>query len=163
MSRETRDQARQLSWLTEAQAAVGWAIVLVLAALLGTIYLRQASQIAAVGRRIQALQFELENIKRESTEIEQQIAKAQSLERLQAEAIRLGFAQADPDDIEYIIVPDYPVATAAEDGETPALSSAEVTVSPPPAPETLPQSMNEAIMLQFRNSIDNLIRGEAGE
>ena len=153
MSRETREQARQLTWLTEAQAAVGWAIVLVLAALLGTIYLRQASQIAAVGRRVQALQIELENVKRESTDIERQIAEAQSLERLQAEAIRLGFTVADPDDIEYIIVPDYPVE--AEDGEAPPTA--------PPPPETLPQSMEEAMMLQFRNSIDNLIRGEAGE
>jgi len=76
MSRETREQARQLSWLTEAQAAVGWAIVLVLSALLGTIYLRQASQIAAVGRRVQAMQFQLESIKRESTAVEQQIAEA---------------------------------------------------------------------------------------
>lgn len=156
MSRETREQARQLSWLTEAQAAVGWAIVLVLAALLGTIYLRQASQIAAVGRRVQTLQINLENTKRESTEIEQKIAEAQSLERLQAEAIRLGFTQANPDDIEYVIVPDYPVEAERDDGE-------ETAVSPPPAPETLPESMNEAIMLQFRNSIDNLIRGEAGE
>ena len=153
MSRETREQARQLTWLTEAQAAVGWAIVLVLAALLGTIYLRQASQIAAVGRRVQALQIELENVKRESTDIERQIAEAQSLERLQAEAIRLGFTVADPDDIEYIIVPDYPV-----DGEE------ETVVSPsPPSSKTLPQSMEEAMMLQFRNSIDNLMRGEAGE
>ena len=155
MSRETREQARQLSWLTEAQAALGWAIVLVLAALLGTIYLRQASQIAAVGRRVQTLQFELENIKRESTEIEQQIAESQSLERLQSEAIRLGFTQADPDDIEYVIVPDYPVE-AEDAGE-------ETAVSLPPSPATLPQSMEEALMLYFRNSIDNLIRGEAGE
>ena len=153
MSRETREQARQLSWLTEAQAAIGWAIVLVLAALLGTIYLRQASQTASVGRRVQTLQIELESIKRESTEIEQKIAEAQSLERLQAEAIRLGFTTANPDDIEYIIVPDYPVE--AEDGEPPKKA--------PPSPESLPQSMEEAMMLQFRNSIDNLIRGEAGE
>jgi len=155
MSRETREQARHLSWLPEAQAAVGWAIVLVLAALLGTIYLRQASQIAAVGRRVQALQIDLESIKRESTEIEQQIAEAQSLERLQAEAIRLGFTQADPNDIEYIIVPNYPVEAEGDGKET--------AVSSPPSPATLPQSMDEAIMLQFRNSIDNLIRGEAGE
>ncbi len=161
MSRETREQARQLTWLTEAQAAVGWAIVLVLAALLGTIYLRQASQIAAVGRRVQALQIELENVKRESTDVERQIAEAQSLERLQAEAIRLGFTAADPNDIEYIIVPDYPVEAEDSEGETLALSGAEV--SPPPSPESLPQSMEEAMMLQFRNSIDNLMRGEAGE
>ena len=160
MSRETREQARRLSWLTEAQAAVGWGIILVLAALLGTIYLRQASQIAAVGRRVQTIQIDLEDTKRENAELERQIAEAQSLERLQQEAIRLGFTIADPEDIEYIIVPDYPVAAEIDTAATAALSGAEVAV-PTPAPPL--ETMNEALWLQLQNRIDSLIRGEAGE
>lgn len=152
MSRETREQARRLSWLTEAQAAVGWGIILGLAALLGAIYLRQASRIATVGRRVQTIQIELENTKRENTDIERLIAEAQSLERLQQEAIRLGFVVADPEDIEYIIVPDYPVE-AESDGEQTAV----------PTQTTPPKTMNEALWLHVRNSIGSLIRGEAGE
>lgn len=152
MSRETREQARRLSWLTEAQAAVGWGIILVLAALLGTIYLRQASQIAAIGRHVQTIQIEVEDTKRENTELERLIAEAQSLERLQQEAIRLGFTIADPEDIEYIIVPDYPVTAEID---------AVATAVPTPAPPL--ETMNKALWLQLQNSIDSLIRGEAGE
>ncbi len=48
-----RDTNKRLSWLTEAQAAVGWGIILVLVAILGTVYLNQASKTAVAGRRVQ--------------------------------------------------------------------------------------------------------------
>jgi hypothetical protein len=153
MSRQTREEAKRLSWLTEAQAAIGWGIVLILAALLGTIYLRQASRIAAVGRHVQITQIELEDIKRNNANLEQQIAEAQSLERLQAEAIRLGFKPAQPEDIEYIIVPDYPVAS-------------ESVVAPPlqtPVEIEPLETIVEAIWQNFKSRISSLIQGEAGE
>ena len=154
-ARQRRELARRLGWLTEAQAALGWGVILVLAALLGVIYLTQASRIAAVGRRVQILQNELIDLKRENAEIERQIAEAQSLERLQEMAIRQGFAQALPDDIEYITVGDYPAATSEPILEvaTPEV----VIVSQPPA--TLP----EAIWLAMRQSVGDLMRGESHE
>lgn len=155
MSRQTRDQARRLNWLTEAQAAVGWAVIIFLAALLGTIYVRQASQIASVGRRVQLLQIDLEELKRQNDAIEQQIAEAQSLERLQQEAVRLGFVQADPDDIEYIVVTDYPVDNTAVE-----LPTNRETPEPPPPP---PQTMGEAIWLRFSQNISGFVQGEARE
>ncbi|MCP5101338.1 MAG: hypothetical protein GY943_37810 [Chloroflexi bacterium] len=153
MSRQTREEARRQSWLTEAQAAIGWGIVLVLAALLGTIYLRQASKIAAVGRRVQITQIELDNIKRSNSQIEQQIAEAQSLDRLQEEAIRLGFKPAQPEDIEYIIVPDYPVTSKSP-------TSTPLQTAPPPIPV---ETMGEAIWQSVKSRIGSLIQGEAGE
>lgn len=153
MSRQTREQARRLTWLTEAQAAIGWGIILVLAALLGTIYLRQASQIATIGRHVQIMQNNLASIKQDNATLEQQIAEAQSLERLQTEAQRLGFVQADPDDIEYVVVPNYP----ADSGET-------AVVPPTPAPITgSPQTIGEAFWQQISSGVSNLIRGEARE
>ena len=109
MARQTREQLKRLNALTEAQAALGWGVILVLAALLGTVYVSQASRIASVGRQVQILQNELTELKRQNNDLERDIAAAQALDRLQAEAVRLGFVEADPDDIEYIIVPDYPV------------------------------------------------------
>ncbi len=44
---------KKLPWLTEAQAALGWGIILILIALLGAIYLSQTSRIAIVGRLVQ--------------------------------------------------------------------------------------------------------------
>jgi cell division protein FtsL len=154
-ARHTRELARRLGWLTEAQAALGWGVILVLAALLGVIYLTQASRIAAVGRRVQVLQNNLIDLKRENAELEQSIAEAQSLEQLQDLAVRKGFAQALPDDIEYITVRNYPVATTEP-------------ILPEAIPETTavsrpPQTMSEAIWLAFRASVGDLMRGESHE
>lgn len=154
MSRESREQARRLSWLTEAQAAIGWGIILVLAALLGAIYVRQASRIATVGRRVQVKQIELVELKRQNADVEQSIAEAQSLDRLQSEAIRLGFVPADPEDIEYVVVPQYP----ADNGET-AVFLPTPTAQPAPIPETI----GSAIWQKLRSSITGLVQGEARE
>ncbi len=157
MSSENKDSNRQSKkekrrnrfWLTEAQAALSWGIILALGALLGTIYLYQASRIAGVGRYVQELQNELDDVKRVNAELEREIAEGQSLERLQTEAERLGFVRARPEDIEYVTVPDFP--TAINQGapiETP---------EPPPPIETI----WEALVITFQNSINNLAIGES--
>ncbi|MCA9873281.1 MAG: hypothetical protein KC441_06490, partial [Anaerolineales bacterium] len=110
--RHKREKAKRLSWLTEAQAALGWGIILVLIAVLGTIYLSQASRIAVTGRRVQLMQNDLETLKRDNAEIERTIAESQSLERLQQQAQEMGFVEAQPGDIEYLVIPDYPQETA---------------------------------------------------
>lgn len=154
MSRESRDQARRINWLTEAQAAIGWGIILFLAALLGAIYVRQASRIASVGRRVQVKQIELVELKRQNADIEQSIAEAQSLDRLQTEAARLGFVPADPEDIEYVVVPDYPVIV-----DTNIIATRTPFVPPPVTPDT----MVEAVWLKIRSSINSFVQGEARE
>ncbi|MCA9936535.1 MAG: hypothetical protein H6662_12120 [Ardenticatenaceae bacterium] len=150
-ARKARESLRRLNWLTEAQAALGWGVILILAALLGVIYLSQASRIATVGRRVQILQNTLDTLHRENATLERKIAEAQSLERLQAEAARMGFLPADPEAIEYIIVTDYPPDTFA----IPEPESAPV---PPPV-----ESMGEALWFTARGSITGFMRGESGE
>lgn len=148
-ARRAREQAKRIGWLTEAQAALGWGIFLVLLALLGAIYLAQTSRIATVGRHVQFLQDDLDTLRRKNAELERDIAEAQSLERLQREAARMGFVPADPEAIEYVLVPDYPVATP----------------SPAPTPTPLPEpseTMRAALWLTFQDEVTGLIRGEAG-
>lgn len=149
---QARELARRLGWLTEAQAVAGWGVILILAALLGAIYLNQASRIAAIGRRVQIQQSELDELKRVNGELERQIAEAQSLERLQQEAARLGFQPAQTDEIEYIVIPGYPL---------------EETAPPPPAATAeapvIPETMWEAVWLTLRNSGKALIQGSANE
>jgi cell division protein FtsL len=154
-ARQARELARRLGWLTEAQAALGWGVILVLVALLGVIYLTQASRIAAVGRRVQVLQNQLIDLKRENADIERQIAEAQSLETLQETAVRQGFMQALPDDIEYITVPNYPAATAE-----PILAAATPEAATSAAQ---PITMGEAVWFAVRKSVGDLIRGESHE
>lgn len=155
MARQTREQLKRLNALTEAQAALGWGVILVLAALLGTIYVSQASRIASVGRRVQILQNELIELKRQNNDLERDIAAAQALDRLQAEAIRLGFVEADPADIEYIIVPDYPAELQETD---PLAIEPTVTAVPPPA-----ETVREALWLYLSDRFSDFIRGEARE
>lgn len=155
MARQTREQLKRLNALTEAQAALGWGVILVLAALLGTIYVSQASRIASVGRRVQILQNELTELKRQNNDLERDIAAAQAIDRLQAEATRLGFVEADPADIEYIIVPDYP----AELEETDPLEIPPTVTAVPPPVETV----REALWLYLSDRFSDFIRGEARE
>ncbi len=155
MARQTREQLKRLNALTEAQAALGWGVILVLAALLGTVYVSQASRIATVGRRVQVLQNELIELKRQNNGLERDIAAAQALDRLQAEAARLGFVEAKTDDIEYIIVPEYPVTLEETD---PLAILPTVTAVPPPA-----ETVREAIWLHLSGRFSDFIRGEARE
>lgn len=151
--RQARELARRLGLLTQAQAAAGWAVILILAALLGVIYLNQTSEIAAIGRRVQRVQADLDEVKLENAELERLIAEAQALERLDAEARRLGFVPATPADIEYVVIPNYPSEPATE---RPAATT------PVEQPEP-PGSIWEAIVLTIRDLGIDLTRGEANE
>ena len=155
--RQARELARRLGLLTEAQAAAGWGVIVVLGALLGAIYLNQASKIATIGRRVQMEQNELDEVKRANAELERQIAEAQSLERLDNEARRLGFVPSTPADIDYVVIPEYPTESTgpsviASADETPA------EAAPPPV-ETLWQ----AVALAVRDLGIDLTRGETRE
>lgn len=147
-TRQDRQEARRAIVLTEAQMATGWFVILGLVALLGAIYLTQASRIASTGRRIQILQGELDDVERLNADLERDIAQAQSLERLQSEAIAQGFVTAAPEVIEYLVVPNYPA------GATP-------TPTPSPTPVTPIETIGEALWVAFNNSIRHLIRGDS--
>lgn len=149
--REKRQRAKRLGILTDAQVAMGWFVILGLVALLGAIYLNQASRIASTGRRVQLLQGELEVLKRENSSLERDIAEAQSLERLQQEALRLGFVRAEPDNIDYLVVSEYP-----------AVATPQPTVSAAPGPNQV-ASFGEATWLALRGSVGDMVRGQAAE
>lgn len=151
--RQARELARRLGLLTQAQAAAGWAVIIILGALLGVIYLNQTAKIAAIGRRVQAQQADLDEVKRQNAELERLIAEAQALERLDAEAVRLGFVPSTPADIEYVVIPNYPIEPAVEPVE-------EVTPAELPEP---PESIWKAIALTIRDLGIDLTRGEANE
>jgi len=150
--REKRQKARRLNALSDAQVALGWFVILALAALVGAIYVSQASRIAGAGRQVQILQNKLDDLKRQNAELEKDIAEAQSLDQLQEEAVRLGFVRAAPEDIEYMVVDGYPRATAPSP-----------LPSPTPTPTRPVESMSDALWLALRGSVDGLVRGEAGK
>lgn len=153
--RQKRQLAKRLGILTDAQIAMGWFVILALAALVGAVYLSQASSIAASGRKVQILQNSLSELKRENAILERTIAEAQSLERLQQEASRLGFVRAEPADLEYLVVSQYP-AVAPVTATTATSLEAGVALQAPPA-----QSFVEALRLSLRDHLRHMMMGEA--
>jgi cell division protein FtsL len=144
-----KERRKSLFWLTEAQAALTWGVLLTLAALVGAIYLYQTSRIATTGRQVQLLQGDLDTIKQENIELERDIAEAQSLDRLQSEAIIMGFTRSNPSDVEYLVIPNYP-------------PTADTTAAQESAEQSEPaESMLEALWLAIQNSIGDLIHGES--
>lgn len=149
-SNKSRTEKRKsLLRLSEAQAALTWGVIMILAALVGAIYLYQASQIAGVGREVQVLQYELDEVKRISADLEREIAEAQSLDRLQEEALRLGFIRSSPENVEYMIIPGVPPQTSPE-------LKPEIVTQPEPV-----ESIREAMWITLRSSIGALEQGES--
>lgn len=150
--REKRQEARRQTVLSDAQVAIGWFVIILLAALVGSIYVIQASRIAADGRRVQFLQAELEELKRENAVLERGIAETQSLDRLEQQALQLGFVRAEPENIEYLLVDGYP----AED------KPAGMDPEPLPAPAPV-ETIGQALGLLLQRRSDSLVKGESGE
>lgn len=146
--RSKRELRKSLVQLTEAQAVLGWGVLLMLVLLLGAIYLFQASRIATTGRMVQDLQYQLDETKRINSELERDIAEAQSLERLQTDAAKLGFVKAKPGDTEYLIVENYP-ESASNDAES-DLSQSEPL-----------ENIGQAVWQVVTGIFDSLVRGES--
>lgn len=153
-SQQTRELARRLGKLTQAQAALGWAVILVVLALTGAIYLRQTSRIAIVGRSAQGLQQELGSLKQENSELEKEIAEQQRLDRLQTKAIELGFVTAQAENIDYLVVPDYPASEPQQ-----AIAGPNLEKQRPKPMETMSQALGFAL----QSSLRDLIEGESSE
>jgi len=152
-SRQTRELARKWSKLTEVQAAVGWGLILLVIALLGVIYLNQSSRIAAVGRHVQDLRVEINTIQRENSDIEREIAEAQSLSRLQKGAERIGFVRAESAYVEYLVIPPYTsMTTGQEERRIQGQAAAPPIVT-----------MGDALRLTVEAALNDLMEGESGE
>jgi cell division protein FtsL len=144
-----KERKKSAFWLTEAQFALSWGVLLTLAALVGAIYLFQTSRIAETGRRVQILQQRLDKTKQENIELKRDIAEAQSLDRLQEDALQLGFTRASPGDVEYLVIPNYP-------DELQVAPTPESSVQSEPA-----DSLLEALWLAMQDSVGDLIHGES--
>jgi cell division protein FtsL len=152
-SRQTREITRRLKKLTEVQAAVGWCLILLVIALLGVIYLNQSSKIAAVGRHVQELRFEINTIQRQNSEIEREIAEAQSLSRIQKEAERMGFIRAQSIYVEYLVIPPFSSMTDGQDTRY-----VQSQAAAPPV-----ETISKALLLTVEAAINDLMEGEASE
>jgi cell division protein FtsB len=99
---------RQAPWRTQTQATSLVLAVVVLVAVIGALYLAQASRTAATGRRLQAMEARRQVIEQQNAQLRAEIASLRSVPRLIAEAERLGYRTASVAEVEYLTVPDAP-------------------------------------------------------
>ena len=79
--------------------------VILFTALLATLYLSAISRGTATSYRIGALQTQQAKLERENASLRVQISQAQSLDRIQSEATKLGMVPIDPKQVLYLELP----------------------------------------------------------
>jgi len=111
----------QAPWRRQLQMAVVFLVCLILAAVVAAVYLNVSAQSVTMGTDIQNMQWNIEQIKRSTEDLETQFAYLTSATTMEERAQKMGFQQVQPDQIVYIKVPGYP-------GRQPAV------LAPPPGP-----------------------------
>ncbi len=121
----------QAPWRTQTQAVAAWAITLLIVAVLGGLYLAVAARAGTAGRDLQFYEARKAELIRSNDELRASLAQLRSVTRLANRARELGFQPAQPDQIDYLAVPNYPHPTAT--------IAAEATPTAPVPPATLGQ------------------------
>lgn len=116
----------QAPWRTQTQAVAAWAITLLIVAVLGGLYLAVAARAGTAGRDLQFYEARKADLIRSNDELRASLAQLRSVTRLANRARELGFQPAQPDQIDYLAVPNYPHPSATQ------TAVANVTPAPPP-------------------------------
>lgn len=115
----------QAPWRTQTQAVAAWAITLLIVAVLGGLYLAVAARAGTAGRDLQYYEARKAELLRANNELRAALAQLRSVTRLANRARELGFLPAQPDQIDYLAVPNYPHPQEA------TTVAAPVTPAPP--------------------------------
>lgn len=82
--------------------------MVVIVAVIGALYLAQASRTAAAGRRLQELEKDRQQLELQNEQLRAEIAALRSVPRLISAAEALGYRQASVDDVYYLQVDQLP-------------------------------------------------------
>lgn len=139
-------------WLTQAQVALGWAIVLLLLGSVGALYLGQVSRTALVGSEALELERTLTVLNDENHDIEQAIAAATSIGAMELRAREMGleFVRPKPEEIDYLnttvyIAPSAPVTLATD---------TDIVAQP-----VTPPTIGDALMIIIQDNFTQLFQG----
>lgn len=100
----TLDRSR---WRPQRQALALGVLSLFVAIIIGALYLSQSSSTSAVGRQLETMISERDNLEQQNEQLRAEIASLESMPRLEARAQELGFVPATEDNIEYLVVNGY--------------------------------------------------------
>lgn len=118
---------KQAPWRQQTQVLAGLSIGLLILLVIGGLYLAVASRAGNAGRDLQRLEAQKAELNLENDRLRKGLADLRSMTRMANRALELGFAPAQPDQIHYVAVPDYPStqsAAAAAAPEAPLARSA---------------------------------------
>ncbi len=145
----SRMQRNFSKWLDSTQAALGWAVVLVILAIASSVYLQQVSRTALIGRNAELLDFELSVVRQENNEVRQEITFQQSLRAMEQRTAQSGVQFVEPvvsaEEYIQVIIP-------APRVEAPPLVE---------LPDRPPERFADALRLYFVNFFSTLGRGVA--
>ncbi|MFQ5575449.1 MAG: septum formation initiator family protein [Anaerolineae bacterium] len=116
---------KQLPWSIDKKAALGFLLILVTFSLIGWLYLGQASLITSSTLKVDRLRREIDMLNQQNSDLALEIARLESISRVEERARALGFGPTNPANIRYLTVTGYP-ATEADEAATEA--------APEPAP-----------------------------
>jgi cell division protein FtsL len=121
----------QAPWRKQLQIIGVFLLVLIIVALVAGIYLSVTARAATIGRNIQGLRTDIDDLDRGIADRESQLAVLTSNREMQKRAEEMGFRSVQTDEIFYVLVPGYtgrqPVKFEA--GPAPALPQVR-TLSP---------------------------------
>jgi len=100
----TLDRSR---WRPQRQVLALATLALFVLMIMGALYLSQSSSSSELGRQLEDLIAQRDDLEQQNEELQAEIASLQSMPRLQQRAEELGFAPADSSDIEYLVVNGY--------------------------------------------------------
>lgn len=121
---------RQAPWRQQTQIVAIIAVGLMIVLVVGGLYLAVASRAGNAGRDLQRLEERKADLLRENDRLRANLADLRSMNRLAARALELGFAPANPEQVTYVAVPNYPTAAAPSVAVTPAEAAQRVATAP---------------------------------
>jgi hypothetical protein len=157
IARRTKSRSRQavemqrglVHWLRSAQAAIGWAVILVIVGTGIGVYIQRVSQTALTGRHAEQMYVELKQLEFENSLRREKISNEQEIYRMLSRTNDAagGSRFIAPDSAESIYLPiEIPGAPAP-------------VVTPLPALPAPPETMGEVLWLLLMENIHSFGRG----
>ena len=137
-------------WRIQRQWIGNALLVVVVLAMIATLYLDVTSQTAIAGREIQDLTASIAANQQVSADLQTQLASLTSARVMEQRAIEIGFRPMESGEAEYLVVPGYSVL------EPDILSSAHM---PELSALTIPPEYNESLLDWADKKIANSARG----
>lgn len=117
----TLDRSR---WRPQRQVIALATLGLFVLIIIGALYLSQSAAASTLGRQLDDMLAERDELQQQNEQLRGEIALLQSMPRLQGRANELGFVPADAEDIRYIVI----------DGYDPNARVAVIAAAPEPTP-----------------------------